>query len=69
LDLDLDEAVDGLAGAIERYRAHNGTLQAHPLFGKMPRELWDRIHRIHCAHHLSFVAPVETETTTGRNTP
>ncbi len=58
-DLELDEAVNDLTRAIERYLAHNGSLEAHPLFGKMPREMWDRIHRFHCAHHLSFVIPVE----------
>lgn len=56
-DLDLDEAVARLARAMERYRSHVGPLQAHPLFGKMPRDIWDRIHCIHCAHHLSFVLP------------
>ncbi len=56
-DVDLDEALEQLAGAIERYQAHGGLLRAHPLFGEMPRDDWNRIHRIHCAHHLSFVLP------------
>jgi len=57
VDLDLDDAVGQLAQAIERYESHNGPLQAHPLFGKMRRDVWDRIQCIHCAHHLSFVIP------------
>lgn len=55
--VDLEEAIEELTRAIERYRAHRGPLQAHPLFGKMPRDIWDRLHCIHCAHHLSFVIP------------
>lgn len=54
-DVALLPAVDGLARAIERYRRHDGPLQAHPLFGRMPREVWDRVHLVHCAHHLRFV--------------
>ena len=56
-DLELDDAITQLVQAIERYQAHDGPLQAHPLFGKMPRDVWDRIQCIHCAHHLSFVIP------------
>jgi hypothetical protein len=58
-DVDPDEAIEELTRAIERYRNHHGPLEAHPLFGKMPREAWDRVHCIHCAHHLSFVVPTE----------
>ncbi len=54
---DLDQAVAALAEAIERYQNHNGKLHAHPLFGLMPREQWDRVHCVHCAHHLSFALP------------
>jgi nitrite reductase (NO-forming)/hydroxylamine reductase len=48
-----DEQIDILA----RYLQHDGRLHAHPLFGNMPRETWDRVHCVHCAHHLSFVIP------------
>ncbi len=57
--VDLEEAVEALTRAVDRYQGHRGPLQAHPLFGKMPRRVWDRVHRIHCAHHLSFVLPSE----------
>ena len=55
--VDLEEGVAELEAAIERYRNHRGRLYAHPLFGNMPRQTWDRVHCVHCAHHLSFVVP------------
>jgi hypothetical protein len=57
--VDLNEAVEALAAAIERYERHEGELEAHPLFGRMPRETWDRVHCVHSAHHLSFAVPKE----------
>lgn len=56
-DVNLEEAVERLSRAIRRYRDHRGSLAAHPLFARMSRENWDRLHCIHCAHHLSFVIP------------
>lgn len=64
-DVDLGDAVDGLDAAIRRYLAHTGGLYAHPLFGKMPRETWDRIHCVHSAHHLSFVVVGGASATAG----
>lgn len=58
--VDLQAGVTGLAGAIERYMSYDGRLRAHPLFGRMPRETWDRVHCVHCAHHLSFAIPLES---------
>lgn len=55
----LDEGVAMLASAIERYVSYDGRLHAHPLFGRMSREVWDRVQCVHCAHHLSFVLPVD----------
>ena len=56
--LDLAEAVEGLDEVIERYQTHSGGLHPHPLFGKLSREVWTRVHCVHCAHHLSFVREV-----------
>ena len=56
--VELDQAADALAGAVERYQHYDGRLHAHPLFGNPPRAIWDRIHCIHSAHHLSFAIPV-----------
>ena len=58
--LDLGTAMDALAAAVERYLGHEGPLRAHPLFGKLPRDIWDKFHCFHAAHHLSFVIPQET---------
>jgi len=52
-----EAATASLAAAIDRFVSHDGPLQAHPLFGNMPRDTWDRVHRVHCAHHLSFALP------------
>ncbi|MGB2985852.1 MAG: DUF1569 domain-containing protein [Phycisphaerae bacterium] len=57
--VDLREAVGALDAAIQRYQNHQGKLHAHPLFGKMPRDVWDRVHCVHCAHHLSLVLPAD----------
>jgi len=60
-DVALEEAIEELRRAVERYRTYAGRLAAHPLFGRMPREVWDRVHCVHCAHHLSFVLPSQTD--------
>ena len=57
--VDLENGMADLEAAIERYREHRGGLHAHPLFGNMSREVWDQVHCVHSAHHLSFVLPVE----------
>ncbi len=56
----LNEEIDALGRAIHRYRNHAGPLQAHPLFGRLTRDGWDRLHCFHGAHHLSFVIPVQS---------
>jgi hypothetical protein len=56
--VDMATALAELQGAIRRYQIHRGTLRPHPLFGRMDRPTWDRLHCIHCAHHLSFIAAV-----------
>lgn len=56
-DADPARAIEDLRAAIARYRGHSGPLRSHPLFGRMDRPTWDRIHLIHSAHHLSFALP------------
>jgi hypothetical protein len=56
-EVDASAAINGLARAIARYQAHRGPLRPHPLFGTMSRDVWDRVHCVHCAHHLSFAIP------------
>jgi len=55
---EVNAGIEVLSQAIDRYRAHRGELHAHPLFGIMPRDTWDRVHCVHCAHHLSLAVPV-----------
>jgi hypothetical protein len=59
-DCELAESIDRLEQAIERYRLHRGALTPHPLFGRLSRRQWDRMHCFHCAHHLSFVVHCDT---------
>ncbi|MFQ5590899.1 MAG: DUF1569 domain-containing protein [Phycisphaerae bacterium] len=59
-DVVLEDAVDGLGAAIQRYLDYRGQLHAHPLFGRMSRGVWDRVHCVHSAHHLSFVTTHDT---------
>lgn len=56
-ELDDRAEAEALRAALGIYRAHTGPLAPHPMFGMMTREEWDRLHRIHSAHHLSFAQP------------
>jgi len=68
--VDLDAAIADLEEAIARYRDHRGPLHPHPLFGRLSREGWDRLHCFHAAHHLRLIVPVDatkpSETVTNR---
>lgn len=52
--LDDREEAAWLRAAIVQDETSPGPAVAHPLFGEIPREEWDRFHCHHCAHHLSF---------------
>ena len=56
---DFDQALADLERAVARFNAHQGALHPHPLFGRLTRAMWDRMHRFHCAHHLSFAIPTD----------
>lgn len=56
--LEIAPAYAALEEAIRRYQAYRGRLEPHPLFGRMSRVKWDRLHCIHCAHHLSFITDI-----------
>lgn len=58
-EVKVQEGLEALSTAIARYQNHAEPLQAHPLFGRMPRAVWDRMHCVHCAHHLSFAVSVD----------
>lgn len=54
--LRLDDGIAALDNALARYQRHTGPLRPHPLFGHLSRREWDRLHRVHAAHHLGFIA-------------
>ena len=55
----LEDAAEAAAlrASIERFSTFTGMFAGHPLLGRMRRDQWERFHRIHCAHHLSFALP------------
>jgi Protein of unknown function (DUF1569) len=56
--LDADAEADSLRAAIARLASRTGAFPAHPRLGPLTGEEWDRFHRMHCAHHLSFAVPI-----------
>jgi hypothetical protein len=50
-------AVVRLKQAVDRLLGHTGPLHASPLFGMLDKETLVKLHRIHTAHHLSFLVP------------
>lgn len=57
--VDLEAAMAELERAVARYRDHRGRLHPHPLFGRLSREGWDRLHCFHAAHHLRLIVPAD----------
>lgn len=57
--LDARAEAEALRATLQFYAANQDPLKLHPFFGRLTRDEWDRLHAIHCAHHLSFVLPVE----------
>jgi hypothetical protein len=55
--LDGRAEAESLRGSIAYYLAHPEARAPHPFFGRLTGEEWDRLHCIHCAHHLSFAVP------------
>jgi hypothetical protein len=58
---DVETSLRELDAAIARYQAHRGGLKPHPIFGRLNRADWDRLHLFHCAHHLSFLVDAPPE--------
>jgi hypothetical protein len=54
---EFEKEADALRQAVERFCAHGGSFDEHPLMGRLSAEQWERFHRLHCAHHLSFAIP------------
>jgi hypothetical protein len=55
--LDARAEAEALRAAVAYYVDHPEKRAPHPMFGQMTGPEWDLLHRIHCAHHLSFVLP------------
>jgi hypothetical protein len=55
--LDDRAEAEGLRAAISYYISSSNLFEEHPFFGPLSREKWDRLHCMHCAHHLSFAWP------------
>ncbi len=55
--LDERAEAEGLRAVIAHYKASNGPVIPHRIFGPLTKAEWDRIQCIHCAHHLSFAVP------------
>ena len=51
------DAVEMLKQAVERLQNHTGEFKESPLFGMLDKETLVKLHRIHTAHHLSFLVP------------
>jgi len=58
--LDDRAEAEALRAALRLYSSHTGPVADHPFFGSLTRDQWDRLHRLHCAHHLSFLLPRES---------
>ena len=56
-NLDDRAEAEFLRDALRVYRESTGPFPEHPFFGPLNRSQWDRLHAIHCAHHLSFLWP------------
>lgn len=52
------DQAEALRAALEHFAASpTGPVIKHRVFGPLDRDEWDRLVRIHAAHHLSFVVP------------
>ena len=46
---------------LRRFQQHQGPLHPSPFAGNIRYDTWLNLHLIHCAHHLSFLHPKETQ--------
>ncbi|HEV7299665.1 MAG TPA: DUF1569 domain-containing protein [Tepidisphaeraceae bacterium] len=50
-------AAEALADAVRRILEPGATFHPSPLLGRLTRDQWISIHRVHAAHHLGFLVP------------
>jgi len=55
--LDARDEAGKLRSALALFASNTGPMAVHPIFGRIAPEDWERLHLIHCAHHLSFALP------------
>ncbi len=51
------EGVAEFRAAVHRLLSHDGPWHTSPLFGQLDKDTLIRLHRVHTAHHLSFLVP------------
>ena len=54
---DSGKAVEAYKTAVARWLSWTGTMHPSPLFGDQSKEKLTELHRVHAAHHLSFLVP------------
>jgi hypothetical protein len=52
-----DEEVVRFKQCVAEFIAKDGEMHAHPGFGKMNKDGFNRFHAAHAAHHLGFLEP------------
>ncbi len=55
-DAQFAHSMEKLRTCIERVRRGDSYVPASPLFGKLARDEWTRMHLGHCGMHLSFIS-------------
>ncbi len=55
--LDDRAEAEALRAAVRLFAAHQGPMAEHPLGVRLSHADWERLHSVHCAHHLSFAIP------------
>jgi hypothetical protein len=55
--LDARAEAEAMRAALRIFATAPGPFAEHPLGPAMDRAGWERMHCIHCAHHLSYVLP------------
>lgn len=55
-----DKAIDSMLSVLDEFDAHTEPYYPHRLFGMMSNDDRRRLNLIHCARHLSFLVPTDT---------
>jgi hypothetical protein len=56
-DSQLPSMIAELRLAIAEFEAHTGEYAPSPFFGQLTRAQLQKLHLVHCCHHLSFLQP------------